>query len=66
MILWVSDAFSYCYAECHYAECHFAECHSDECHYAQCLGTCSTTVPLPLATKRHNLQPQKVLYLRSQ
>ncbi len=35
VVIMLSVAFSYCYAECHYAECHYAECRYTESHGAQ-------------------------------
>jgi len=53
-IIMLSNAFSYCYDECHYGECHYAEnhyaqsryaerlyanCRYTECCFAECHGT---------------------------
>ncbi len=36
IVVLLSVAFFYCYAECYYSEWHYAECYNAECRYAEC------------------------------
>ncbi len=51
LIVMLSVAFFYCYAERPYAECRYAKCHYAECHCAEC--RCAPKLPALLRLGLH-------------